>query len=267
MPRHLTRIDAARQQRTPCTRSRKSEFYRRAQAHSARVYRSASPKITGQCRQQRSREVFSLDSFIILDIHISSTFGMAQSEWSSQYSGYLQRAALHPNPHSYNPQRNQVTLIGLRDALRGSDPFSLAIFLDKTAIDMKGNVYVLDQEDYDGITELARAVENLPKIDDDFCNQWRVKNQITCRPIERILLPKALLPTSPTAYDDSEFAETSVYGFSQSHSFLQRPVDGHDKLPHSLWQLTGLVIEARETPGKKDTLVLEKVTNILGDNL
>ena len=191
---------------------------------------------------------------------------MAQPEWSSQYSGYLKRADHHPNPHSYDPQRNQATLIGLRDALRGSDPFSLAIFSDKTAIDMKGNVYVLDGADYDGIVELARAVGSLPKID-DFPNQWRVKHQITCRPIDRILLPKAFLPTSPAADNDSEFSETSVYGFSKIHSFLQTPIHGYDSLPHSLWEITGLVVEARETPGEEDTLVLQKVTSVLGDSL
>lgn len=189
---------------------------------------------------------------------------MSPPEWSSKYSGYLQRASHHPNPHSYTPQRDLLTLVGLRNAPTEPEGFSLAVFSDRVAIDMKGNVFVLGQEDYDGIVGLAQATETLPKTG-KFRNQWRVRHEITSRPIDRILRAKSSLPTSPADGYDGEFSETSVYGFDKHKLLLQTPVDRYNELPRSLWELTGLVLEARETPGDQDTVVLQRVRSILGN--
>ena len=191
-----------------------------------------------------------------------SISGMSKLEWSSKYSGYLQRADHHPNPHSYSPQPNLLTLVGLRNAPTEPEGFSLAVFSDRVAIDMKGNAFVLSQADYDGIVELAQTTESLPKTG-KFRNQWRVRHEITSRPIDRILCTKPSIPTSPAVGYDGEFSETSVYGFDKHKLLLQTPVDSYSELPRSLWELTGLVLEARETPGDHDTLVLQRVRSIL----
>ena len=107
--------------------------------------------------------------------------GMPRVEWSSKYSGYLMRASRHPNPHSYTPQRNLLTLVAFRNAKGDPESFSLAVFPDRVAIAANGQVYVLDQEDYDGMMELAQAVAGLPKAE-DYRNQWRGRQERTCYP-------------------------------------------------------------------------------------
>lgn len=190
--------------------------------------------------------------------------GMSPPEWSSNYSGYLQRAQIHPNPHSYPLQRDILTLVGLRNAPTEPKGFSLAVFSDRVAVDMKGQMYVLSQADYDGLLQLAQATGDLPKTG-GFRNQWRVRQEITSRPIDRILAAKTLLLTSPAASYEDEFTETSVYGFDKHKVLLQTPVEGYQELPASLWELTGLVLEARATPGEGDVLILERVRRILGN--
>ncbi|KAF8959233.1 hypothetical protein BDZ97DRAFT_1838724, partial [Flammula alnicola] len=157
--------------------------------------------------------------------------GMTQPEWSSIYSGYLQRATPFPDPHSY--------LAVLRNAPAEPDGFSLAIFSDRVAVDMKGNIYTLTEHDYDGVLQLAQAITSLPDTG-GFRNQWRVLHRATCRPIDRIL----------------QFVETSVYGFDKHHVLLEEPVNGYSDLPPVLWELNGLALEARDVPGQKDEDVL-----------
>ena len=108
---------------------------------------------------------------------------MPRVEWSSNYSGYLMRASRHPNPRSYTPQRNLLILEAFRNVKGHPESFSLAVFSDRVAIDANGHVYVLDQEDYDGMMELAQAVARLPKAE-GYRNQWRVHHERTCYPTE-----------------------------------------------------------------------------------
>ena len=108
---------------------------------------------------------------------------MPRVEWSSNYSRYLMRASRHPNPRSYTPQRNLLILEAFRNVKGRPERFSLAVFSDRVAIDANGHVYVLDQEDYDGMMELAQAVARLPKAE-GYRNQWRVHHERTCYPTE-----------------------------------------------------------------------------------
>ena len=103
---------------------------------------------------------------------------MPRVEWSSKYSGYLMRASRHPDPQSYTPQRSLFTLIAFRNVKGDPESFSLAVFSDRGAIDANGHVYVLDQEDYDGMMELARAVARLPKAE-GYKNKLRVRQERT----------------------------------------------------------------------------------------
>ncbi|KAF9476869.1 hypothetical protein BDN70DRAFT_881861 [Pholiota conissans] len=190
---------------------------------------------------------------------------MSQPEWSSPYSGYLQRAQPYPNPHSYTPEHKLLKLLGLRNAPTEPEGLSLVIFSDRVAIDTKGNIAILAQADYDGLTRLAETVQTLPETG-SFRNQWRVRHDITSRPVDRVLYAASSpLSDRPAENYREEFKETSVYGFDKQKVQLQKPVEGYQTLPAALWELTGLVLEARETPGPKDEVVLQRVREILGD--
>ena len=193
---------------------------------------------------------------------------MPRVEWSSNYSGYLRRASRHPEPHAYTPQRNHLTLVAFRSEKGDHRSFSLALFSDRVAVDANGHVYVLDQRDYDGIMQLVQAVARLPKAE-GYRNQWRVRQERTCYPTDYILCATSPRRTSRSAVAANigtrKLREIGVYGFDENNVLLDMRTRGYVKLPGCLWGLTGLVIEVRERPGKRDDVVHQRVRSILED--
>lgn len=180
-------------------------------------------------------------------------------------SGYLRRATPYPNPHSYTANRAALKFLVLRNGMVEHDGFTLAIFEDRVAIDAKGTTSTLTQPDYDTIIRLAEATSALPSTG-DFRNQWRVNHEITGLPIERILYPRSSLSRTPAENYEDEYAETSVYGFDKTLTKLEEPTNGYEDLPRPLFELTGLVLEAREgEEGERDNLVLQRVKDVLGN--
>ncbi|KAF9057257.1 hypothetical protein BJ165DRAFT_1333780 [Panaeolus papilionaceus] len=185
--------------------------------------------------------------------------------WTSQYSGYLERAQPFPNPHSFQPQRSELRLAVLRNAPVEPEGFTLALFANRIAVDHYGRVFTLKDKDFDGILDLASQSTSLPQTG-SFRNQWRVKQERTSYPIDRILVPKSTLSVTPTENYEEEFDEVSVYGFDKSRRELQDPVDGIDQLPSPLFELDGLALEARSDEGdEKDEVVLGRVKAILSN--
>ena len=174
------------------------------------------------------------------------------------------RASQHPDPHSYTP----LILIAFRSAKGDPKSFSLAVFSHRVMIDANGHVYVLDQKDYDGMMELAQAVAGLAKAE-DYRNQWRVRQERTCYPTDYILCAASPRRTSRSAAaannDARKLREIGVYGFDEHKVLLKMRTRWYSKLPGCLWELTGLVIEARERPGKRDNLVHRRVKGFLED--
>ncbi|KAJ3506498.1 hypothetical protein NLJ89_g6838 [Agrocybe chaxingu] len=194
--------------------------------------------------------------------HFISGMPPTQAPWTSPYSGYLARAEALPE---FEPTRSALKLAVLRNAPADPEGFTLAFFAPGVAVDAKGSAYTLTKDDYEGILSLAESVKNLPKTG-GFRNLWRVKQDRTSQPIERILSPKPALTASPSPDGyEAEYVETSVYGFDKRHRLLKEPVDGYTELPEDLWELTGLGLEARETSGERNELVLDRVRAVLGD--
>jgi hypothetical protein len=188
----------------------------------------------------------------------------SQAEWSSSFSGYLQRATPYPSPSTYEIKRSALKFGALLNAPVDPEGFSLAIFADRVAINHLGHLYTLQQADYDGLLGLAAAVAALPPAG-GFRNQWRTRNQRTSRPIDRLLTPCRDLAATPAEDYTQEFTETSVYGFDKHERGLSEPVGEYTELPGGLWELVGLVQEAKEEDGPKDEGVLQSVRSALGN--
>jgi hypothetical protein len=196
---------------------------------------------------------------------ISSVFlPMSEPSWSSIYSGYLHRADPHPNPNTFTPIRSALELVVLRNSQVEYEGIDLAIFSDRVIIDSKGGVRIMKERDFEGITELAQMVNNLPSTN-GFRNQWRVQHERTGRPIDRILYAGGKLSPVPRERYEEEYKETSVYGFDKHRIRLEEIVGSFTTLAPPLWELIGLGMEARESEGEEDVIVLQKLKAILGN--
>ncbi|KAF4611445.1 hypothetical protein D9613_004337 [Agrocybe pediades] len=185
-------------------------------------------------------------------------------QWSSQFSGYLSRATPHPDPKSFIPDRQALELAVLVNAPVVHSGFTFALFSDRTFIDHEGKVYTLTHEDYQGLYDLGKRVANLPNTG-GFRDQWRVKQERTCYPIDRILVTKSQLSKVPAEDYEQEFTEASVYGYDKTKTKLSSPVGGYTHLAPSLYELLGLAQEARHNGISEDQDVLQKVRGALGN--
>ncbi|KAH6901518.1 hypothetical protein BKA70DRAFT_1308890 [Coprinopsis sp. MPI-PUGE-AT-0042] len=176
------------------------------------------------------------------------------SAWPSALSGYLDRAAPYPDSASFKPPRSSLELIVLRNAQAEPKGLTLALFSsDGTttsntpyAVDAVGSVYVLQEQDAKGILSLAKEVSQLQT--GEWGNRWTLKSRVSCRPVERIFTPKPSgLKETPGGEVEEEFVEISVYGFNNREKELQETTSGRDTLPDSLGELTGLVLQGRES--------------------
>ncbi|KIK06320.1 hypothetical protein K443DRAFT_3107 [Laccaria amethystina LaAM-08-1] len=189
--------------------------------------------------------------------------------WSSPCSGWRTRAEKYPNSQSYIPHRGDLKLAVVRNAPADSEGFTLALFSnpvgkERVAVDASGGVFVLAAHDFDGILGLAQRTLSLPKPN-NFQATWVVKHERTSQPIDRILVAHVDLPSQPLEDYREEYTETSVQGFDKRKRELERAVDKIFELPLELWELTGVVLEARASGGEDDEGVLKRVRNVLGN--
>ena len=196
------------------------------------------------------------------------SYGIAPT-WSSSYSGWRTRAEKFPNSQSYIPHRGDLKLAVVRNAPADSEGFTLALFsnpagAERVAVDASGSVFVLAPQDFDGMLRLAQCTLSLPKPN-NFRETWVVKHERTSQPIDRILVAHVDLPSQPLEDYREEYTETSVQGFDKRKRELERAVDKIFELPLELWELTGVVLEARASGGEEDEGVLRRVRSVLGN--
>jgi hypothetical protein len=81
-----------------------------------------------------------------------------------------------------------------------------------------------------------------------------VRHQVTCRPIERLLVKKK-----------GGFSQVGVYGYSSQRKQLVKPISGCTELPEPLVEIFGLVLETREgfERGEEDAELILKVMQLL----
>ncbi|KAF8630964.1 hypothetical protein AX17_005320 [Amanita inopinata Kibby_2008] len=192
-------------------------------------------------------------------------------------SGWHARAleSLHPDPHSFAPVREALTLALLRNSQVEPNGFSLAVFSDDEShvvVDALGRVMPLpsSSRDVNGLVSLGRETRDLPGTG-SFRNTWFVSHEITGQPIDRFFI--AVENRREGLGMESKLKETSVSGYSKTRTQLVKEVDGYTRLPEVLQELFGLVLEAREGyeerrgGGDGDMVVLAKVREVLKDLL
>lgn len=147
-----------------------------------------------------------------------------------------------------------------------NDGFTLAFFSQPKehgsgtrviAVDALGHVLVVADQDAAGILELAKEALALPPTG-HFRNTWVVKRPTTSQPIHRLFIFPDRAGNSPY--------QISVQGFTKETRTLLRPVQGIDELPEVLWELAGLILEAREgasMEATKDEVSLGKVRDVV----
>ena len=178
------------------------------------------------------------------------------SSWSSSYSGWHTRATPYPSPDTFAPTREGLAFASLYHAPANPDGFSIALFRPNVAVDAKGDILVVTQDDFVGLEQLAKQTLDLPHTDLPM-NTWRVKQRRTDMPIHRLHVPRS----------SDEIVETGVQGFEKGKKELKEPVSGINELPEVLHEIIGLVVEGREgyERGKANEEVIGKVKAVLGE--
>ncbi|KAI0818550.1 hypothetical protein BC629DRAFT_1278273 [Irpex lacteus] len=171
-------------------------------------------------------------------------------------AGWHSRATPHPSPSTFTPTRSSLAFTILRNAQADPEGFTLALFKPDIAVDARGHVLVLEKGDWEGLVGLAGKTAGLPKTG-TFWNTWRVKQERTSQPIDRILVASS---------EEGELDETSVQGWDSGKTELSESVGETTQLPDVLQEFVGLVREGREgyRRGEEDKAVIAKVKDVLG---
>lgn len=189
---------------------------------------------------------------------MASTLGSYDTSAApSEFAGWRARATALPDPASFKMTSDKLAFAALFNAPVDQEGFTLALFAPDVAVDANGALLRLEADDFNGLAALARAADALPDTG-AFRNQWRVRQPITSRPIDRILVKS-----------ESGVRETSVYGWAKGSTQLDKPVGTTDTLPRPLYELVELVREAREghQRGGEDKAVIDRVKTLLGEDV
>jgi len=178
-----------------------------------------------------------------------SSNAMASSAHSA--SGWHARATAHTG--SFEPTKEDVVLNVLINSQVEHDGFTLGLVKPNIAVDARGKVLILSDNDFAAFEAKVGEIKELPPTG-NFMGQYRVKQQRTSYPIDILKLPGQ--------------ADVSVYGWSAATSTLEEPTNGHTSLPDPLQTLVGWAKEAREGYQRShvdpaDQTVIDKVKNLL----
>lgn len=173
---------------------------------------------------------------------------MASSTATHSAQGWHARATEHTG--SFAPAKEDVLLNALLNSPVEPNGFTVSIVKPNIAVDARGKVLSLSNDDFAAFEAKIEEVKALPQTS-GFRGQWRVKQQRTSYPIDIIQIPGE--------------AERSVYGWSATTSTLEETTNGYTTLPEPLQTLIGWAREAREGyhRGQADGTEIEKVKNIL----
>lgn len=176
------------------------------------------------------------------------------SNEETNFEGWHARAKPHSDPHSFVPVRSSLAFAVTHSAPARPHGFTLAAFSPNVLVDASGHVLNLTPEDFAGLVSLAQQTVDLPSTG-SFMNAWRVAQPRTSQPIERLFV----------VGQDGRLVETSVQGYEKGKTELQAPVGNIDHLPPLLYELFGLIAEAREgyEMGQEDSTVIAKVRAVL----
>jgi hypothetical protein len=154
-------------------------------------------------------------------------------------------------PSSFDPKAEDIVAAFLESTMIG-ECFTLALVKPNLAIDANGRILSLSSADFAAFHEVVNAVKVLPRAGK--WDQWRVKHNVTCQPIDKILI--------------SGQDERSVYGWVESESGetleLESSYNGYTHLPQELQTLLGLAKEACKgydyTNGPREKSILQKLS-------
>ncbi|KAF8877364.1 hypothetical protein BD779DRAFT_1677355 [Infundibulicybe gibba] len=183
-------------------------------------------------------------------------------QWSSQFAGWHARATPHPDPQEFLQGISPSTLniSSIRNGQADPSAFNFAMFtvshigflqvIGHVVVDARGQVLVPDFKDADGILALAQQTPPLSNNGD----VWEIKSLVTDRPTDNVVVPNG-----------NGFTETRVNGFTKETRELQQPVGDITELPHPLWELFGLVLEAQDgsDSGNVDSDVINRVKAVI----
>jgi len=183
------------------------------------------------------------------------TTALSSSQWSSEYSGWHSRSTPYDSPDKFTPTQESLAFAVLRSTQGTPDGYTLAFFTPNIAVDAMGRVLVVPADHFAGITLLAKQTLELPSTN-SFRNSWRIDQQRTEQPIERLLVPTK---------EGQNFKQTGVQGFEKGKKMLKEKVGDLTELPDVLYELFGLVAEAREgyVRGGEDTETISEVKAVL----
>ncbi|KAG6833419.1 hypothetical protein H0H87_007404 [Tephrocybe sp. NHM501043] len=205
---------------------------------------------------------------LVLFRKIAATYSMSTSSWSSSFASWHTRAQgiSHAALSTFIPSRDTLSLAVLLNAPAENEGFTLALFSQSKedgsgshvfAVDALGNTLLMAEKDASGILSLAKEASSLPQTE-TFRNTWVVKRPTTSLPIHRLFIFNEASGNNPH--------EISVQGFTKETKELKRPIQGNEELPQVLWELVGLVLEAREGVGlgaSRNEVSLKKVREVV----
>lgn len=168
-------------------------------------------------------------------------------------SGWHSRA--QPFTGTFEPTRDALVLASIHSTPVNPEGFTLALFTPNIAVDARGAALTLEQADFDALKSLSNRAVDPAEVPSPgtFRNQWAIAHPITSRPIDRLLVKNS-----------EGFAEVSVSGYEQGKTTLRAPVGEITELPAVLYDVFGLILEAREDgPGEANADLVGKVKELL----
>ncbi|KAG8921196.1 hypothetical protein FRC02_000382 [Tulasnella sp. 418] len=150
-------------------------------------------------------------------------------------SGWYSRAV--PINEPFTPTRASLAFASSVSARSGSS-LTAAFFSPDIVVDARGVVMRMHSDDWNALNALTRRAVTEPPGSDSSYNHWRIKHEITCRPIDYVY-------AATDSAGNNQLKQVSVYGFSYNHDVLRYPVGEYATLHPVPKELFGLVREAR----------------------
>lgn len=172
-------------------------------------------------------------------------------------SGWHLRA--QPFTGIFEPTIDALVFASIRNAQANPEDFTLALFKPNVAVDARGAALELEQPDFDALKTLSYVAVDPAEVPSSgsFRNQWAIAHPVTSRPIDRLLVKR-----------NEALVEVQVYGYEQGKTALREPVGDITELPPVLYDVFGLILEAREDgPGEPNADLVGKVKESLNDLL
>ena len=153
---------------------------------------------------------------------------------SASAAGWHARAAPYTSAADFTPSKDALVFAVLVNAPADPEGFTMALFQPDIAVDARGRVLQLKQEDFSTLASLAEEAARLPETG-SFMNAWRVAHDRTSQKIDR------LVSRAPSG----ELRQVSVQGWHAEKKKLQTAVGEYEELPHVLQELFGYIQEGR----------------------